>query len=327
MIMRCRERLRLTLVFGALLSTADQGNAQPKDAIQMSDTITVRMQSAGPHLYGGPVPVTTVVQNAGPDAASVLLPYPNPNNLSFRCASRDWAQTKPVQEDPIERTAPLVVPPGGTVTRTYFLNRYLRFLRPGTAECSYSLRMLVTRKGAQQSANHETFAGTFTVQLDPASDDQLRAEMARYAARLDNPDRQTKAEAAEALAFLDTPLVVPFLMRMLRIDNLEAIGIHALGRHPSEESFRAIAAMLGHPDSAVVSAALEEIDRHQIQIPRRDIQKLLASENPAIVWAALGWLANHPSREDLPLLAPMLNSPNVPLRERAHAYRQLLAGQ
>jgi len=290
----------------------------------MRDVIEITTQSTGPHLHGGPVPVPIVVENLGSAPVSILLPYPNPNDLTFRCTPADLARAKLVEQDPIERIAPLDIPSYRSETRMYYLNRYFEFIRPGRAECSYQLNTSISVEGTPAAYQHETFTGTFTIQLERASDEQVRTELSDYAMMLDNPNRQKRAEAAEALAFLDTPLVIPFLMRMLEIDDLEVIGIHALGRHPSLESYRAITGLLGHPDSAIIAAVLKEVDRNQIPLPRRDAQKLLSSANPNIQWLALGWLIGHPSREDLPLLSQALTSQNTAVRDRARAYEQLL---
>jgi len=74
----------------------------------------------------------------------------------------------------------------------------------------------------------------------------------------------------------------------------------------------------------VVAAALAEMNRSQIQVPRRKIQELLSSENANTRWLALEWLAARPDRGDLPLIAPVLHDQNVNIRERATAYADVL---
>jgi hypothetical protein len=78
--------------------------------------------------------------------------------------------------------------------------------------------------------------------------------------------------------------------------------------------------MLAHRDSGVVQAALGEIDRLKVPLPRRRIQELLAADNPNIRWLALGWLAARPAVEDHPLVLPLLHDENTIVRERAKVY-------
>lgn len=286
----------------------------------MSDKIVVELHSQEQRLVQGPVPVLAMLTNVSPTTIHVLLPYPNPSNLGFRSLTQYFGAAKAVEQDPIERTAPIMIEPGKTHKATYYLNRYFSFPRAGNGEFEYRLRMRVTHDGVNPTSKTEMFGGTFGVQLIAGSENQLRGALALYSGQLRSLNRQEKMEAAEALAFVDTPLVVPYLLPMLQIDNLEVIGIHALARHPGSQSELAIKSMLGNPESAVVGTALEEIDRLKIGVTRKEVQQLLDSQNTNIQWLALGWLEARPSREDLPLLSRLLKSENSLVREKAKAY-------
>ncbi len=309
-------RLGTALVVCLSLSKADLGMAQNKESTQMSGTIAVTVQSPQSHLLGGAVPVLTTIVNHTPGPITVLLPYPNPNNFRFGCSQRSFAEPKPVHYDPDERTVPTDIQSGGSHQVTYYLNRYFKFIKPGSAEFTYELDLPVMNGGQQSTFTSKIFTGTFHVKQVSASDEQLRREFDAYARQLQSSDRQKKMEAAEALAFVDVPTIVPYLLPMLRIDNLEVIGIHALARHPSPESKRAIASMLAHSSSAVVAAALEEVDRLGIPIQRQEVQKLLLSEK-----------ARRPSREDLPLLSRVISTGSEAVKNRARAYQQVLNAQ
>jgi hypothetical protein len=286
----------------------------------MTQPITVELQSPPPHLFQEPVPVFITLTNLRPEPVSVLLPYPNPNNLGFQCLTEHFAAAKTVEEDAIERTAPITIEPGQNYRATYYLNRYFTFLKEGSGDFEYQLRMLVTCGKPEPASKTETFRGTFSVQLTSASEDQLRDALAAYASQLRSLNRQEKMEGAEALAFVETPLVVPYLLPMLQIDNLEVIGINALARHPGPQTEEAIKSMLGHPDSAVVGAALEEIDRLKIPVSRRRLQDLLTSKNPNVRWVALKWLEAHPDQGDRPLILRLLNDQNAAVRNLAQRY-------
>jgi hypothetical protein len=308
--------LRFGIVVAAYWAWGPNGLAQQKESAKMSSTISVSIASSPqPVPFGGPVPAVVSLRNSGNEPASVLLPYPNPNHLRFECGVPDFAQPREL-EVVSERVAPTVIPPGGSYSANYFLNRYFRFLKPGEASIRYRLDLVVNNQDA-------TYEGAFTVRLATVSDDELRAHLTEYASGL-RSNRQAKLEAAEALAYLETPRAVPHLLTMLNIDNLEIIAIHSLAQHRSEEVSVAIASMLSHPDSSVVQAALEEIDRLKIPLPRPAIQRLLSSPNANTQWVALGWLEQHPSREDRPLLAAPANSSNAAVRQRALEYSRAL---
>jgi hypothetical protein len=306
---------------GVLFCSVGHPAAKQREIRQMNNTIAVTTASIPPQLLQGPVPVPFTFANTSQERAAISLPYPNPNNLRFTAApAQTDAVPKTVEIDPIERTVPTVLEPGASHSVTYFLNRYFRFARAGNVRIGYELKALVTRGSNPGVSRIETFTGALEVPLVPASDDQLRAVFASYAEQLRSPNRQTKLEKAEALAFIDSPLVIPYLLPMLGIDNLEVIGIHALGRHPSAEATRDIPGALGHPDSGVVAAALEEIDRLQIPFPRARIQTLLGSQNPNIRLLALERLSAHPDQSDLPFVGRMSQDDNPRVRETAAAY-------
>lgn len=307
---------------------AQPQNKKPEEEVKpMSKIVAVRVETQ-PQLLGGPVAAVVTVTNHGPRTASILLPYPNPNDLSFSCTSSEIALPKTIERDPIDRAAPIQVQAGGEYTATYYLNRYFSFVKVGRVDCAYELKMLVANVGEPAPPRKEVFNGKFEITLVLGSSDQLRGEFSKFAKQLQDLKRSLRIQAAEALAFVDSPLVVPYQLPMLKTNNLEVVGIHALARHPSPESEQAIISMLSHPESAVVGAALEEIDRLKIAISRHEVQRLLGSSNPGVQWEALGWLAARPSREDLPFLQPLAESANVSVRERASAYsKQLQAGR
>jgi hypothetical protein len=287
--------------------------------------VTVR-GSEKPKLFQGPVEAIVTVKNVSTHPVEILLPYPNPNHLGFACKSQGYAKPKQVEHEEIERTAPIRIDPGSSYTAVYYLNRYLTFLKAGQVRVSYRLGLPVTRQPGTPEAVQEdaVFEGEFAVQLIEGSEQALRGELASYAAQLESRNRQEKMQAAEALAFLDTPLCVECVARMLAIDNLEVIGIRSLGRFPSPKTAELITGMLAHPDSTVVGTALHEIDQRRISLPRQKVQELLISSNPNVRWLAVNWLAAHPDPRDLPLLAPVLRDENPSVRERAAAYAEAL---
>lgn len=292
----------------------------------MASSISVSVASLErPSILYGPVPVVVTVRNLFSSSVQILLPYPNPNNLRFDCTTQGFTTQKVVAREEIERSVPISLDPGSSYTATYYFNRYFTFQKAGEGKISYRLSILVTSPGGtNQSHENTVFTGEFTVKLVESSEDNLRIELAKHAQNLRSSDRQVKTEAAEALAFLDTPLSVDYIAPMLSIDNLETIGIRALGRHPSPKTADLIVGMLSHRDSAVVAAALDEINRLKISIPRRTIQELLAAENPNTRWLALEWLAARPDNGDLSIILPLLNDENPVVRERANVYVKAL---
>jgi len=299
---------------------------QKSDPI-LSNLISVTVSGSGrPELIQGPVAAIVKINNLSTQPVEILLPYPNPNNLSFTGSGAEFAKRKAVAREEIERSVPIVIEPGRTHTAVYYLNRYLQFLKPGEMRISYQLTIGVTSGAGTDNKVHKepVFEGEFGIRLVPGTDQELEDLLAVYASRLDSRDRQEKMQAAEALAFLDSPVSVDFVARMLEIDNLEVIGIRALGRFPSPKTHGLIVKMFSHADSAVVAAALMETSERKIPVPRQRIQELLTSNNPNTRWVALDWLARRPDKGDLPRIAPLLKDNNAAVRDLAKEYSDRL---
>jgi hypothetical protein len=293
----------------------------------MNDVISVSFESPmEPALLHGPVKATITVKNLTRQPVEVLLPYPNPNNLAFECKTPGLARSKPVEFEEIGRVIPTAIAAKGSISATYYLNRYLAFLKPGVATVAYRVRILVSVEPRTDRAvdTEMVFEGDFELRLVQASEADLRSHLAMYAARLRSTNRQAKMEAAEALAFLDTPLCVEYLVPMLSIDNLEVIGIRALARFPSPETETLIVGMLSHKDSRVVSAALDTISAQRIQLPRQQVQSLLVSDNANIRLLGLEWLATRPDQTDRQSVSALLSDPNSAVREKAITYIEKL---
>lgn len=286
--------------------------------------VTIEVSTpAGPVIRRGPIPAVVVVHNRSARPIEILLPYPNPNNLRFESAS---ATPRPVAFIANERTFAIPIAPGERYTSTYYVNRYLRFDADGPVRVKYHLRVSTTVNPREPDAAHEDVvsSGELGIQLVQGTDEALKEALSNQAVGLRSQDRRVQAEAAEAFAFLETPLAIEYQARMLGIENLEATGIEALGRSPSPQAHQLIVGMLSHPSSGVVAVALREIDRLKMALPREKVWPLLSSQNPSVRFTAVDWMAGHPDPRDREPVTPLLADPNTGVRERAKAYLEAL---
>lgn len=294
----------------------------------MTSTLQVSISATQSVPLGAPVPAQLTLVNTGTTPVAVLLPYPNPNNLRIACLTPDVATPKTVEPQEIERAAPLTIAPGQRLDQTHYLNRYCAFKQAGRARFAYALSATAgPAPGGWKTpttAGQVRFQGEFEVTLTEPSGTSLTDALDHYRRQLQQPERQRRIEAAEALAFLDTPASVPYIASLLEVENLEITGIEALGRHPMPDSARAIARMLGHRESGVVEAALATLDRMGVPPARAQVQALLRAENDHIRWVALDWLSRRPDKQDLPLLSVVVRDANEAVRTSAQRYAQAL---
>ena len=287
---------------------------------QMSDIITVNI-SASERSFPteGIVPVVFEIKNEMPYEISVLLPYPNPNNLQFSSAH---LKIKELKREIVERSAPVYIAAGDAYRVTYFLNRYFFLNREGTFEIGYKLNTTIVSPDMAADGYH--FEGNYTIHLHKASSDELKKQYAFYSEQLTSPDQQTRMEAGEALSFLDTSLCIEYVIPMLSVDNLEISGIEALSRFKTAKAEAAILKMLSHTSSAVVSAAIRTLELMQAVIERQYFLQMLSSANASIRHIGLEYLSKEPDKNDLPFVETLCNDLNAVVAAKAQTYCSVL---
>src|SRR5580658_9595530 len=124
---------------------------ETKGAALMSKTISVSVSSPEEQvLLHGPIPAVVTVANNSSNAVSILLPYPNPNNLKLEGRPQSSLVQKPIEYLENDRSVAIRINPGEGYTLRYFLNRYFKIIRPGTITISYRLIIPLSVLGAGQ---------------------------------------------------------------------------------------------------------------------------------------------------------------------------------
>ncbi len=288
-------------------------------ATEMDEIVKINLIGRGTsHILNEPVPAILTVVNTGTVPIELLLPYPNPNNLIFKCLG-DVVLTKPLEQNQPERTVPLHLEPGEEVQKIYYLNRYLSFASAGRYLVSYFLELPITIQ-MDSGEKHEVLLknGSFDISIEGDFEEKLQKILDQYSIILGHPDPEKRNEAAEALFFLDTPLVIPYLRKMLAISGMEQQSILALGRHAaSKEIIESLSNVLDHPEAAVVGTALTELDKINADVPRGKVHLLLKSRNASIRLLGINWLAFHHNENDIEFVTPLLEDSNPVVKEKA----------
>lgn len=167
----------------------------------MKDNIKVTFSSSQEkNIIDGIIPVTLTIENNLDQEISILLYYPNPNDLSFECQEvsvkkkeRGWNFS--------ERLAPIKIPTRETYKITYFLGRYFNFLKVGEFKISYNLNLNVI---TQNSQSENIYEGSFPIQIGNGTNEELKKQISYYQINLKSEDRKMKIEAEEALFYLNS---------------------------------------------------------------------------------------------------------------------------
>jgi hypothetical protein len=274
----------------------------------------------GKNLLNGIIQVTLAIRNNTNQDISVLLPYPNPNGFSFDSQS-SILKKKFAESELIERTVPLKISSGKTYEADYFLNRYFYFINEGQAKISYVLYTTVEKDFEPTPV---VYNGNFSIELQNASEEELRKQFLYYSNNLKSDNRKIRMEATEALSFVDNPLCIDYIHPMLSIENLEIAGINALCRFNTEQVQKLILEMLSHKESGVVSAAIVALQTLNVPIPRIKFIDMLSSQNASIRLIGLENLELNPDIHDKIHIYPLLKDFNPIIVEKAKKYYSLL---
>lgn len=175
---------------------ASQNNMTMNNNINVSIT-----PDHGINLLNGVVSSTLMVTNNSNQDISILLFYPNPNDLSFTCKS-SLVKTKDRQWNDSERSVPIKISSGKSYQVKYFLNRYFTFLGEGEVNINYTLDLFVAIHGG--SPKSTAYNGMFTVKIKKGSKDELEEQFLNFQTNLKSENKELKMEAEEALLYLDT---------------------------------------------------------------------------------------------------------------------------
>jgi len=273
-------------------------------------------------LLGGIIPVSLIIKNKTNHHLSVILPYPNPGELSFD--SKSPLLIKKSNEQKLDEiTVSTEISPGDKYEAIFFLNRYFSFKEKGKADISYKL--YITMKLGNSIPVNEYYEGTFPILLMDASDEELTRQFAYYSNNLNSNNRKIKMEAAEALSFIDNPLCIDYITPMLSIENLEIIGINVLSRFNIEKVRKLIYGMLSYNDCEVVSTAIIALDSMKVHIPRIKFLDMLSSKDAGIRFIGLENLKLAPDINDKNYITPLFHDLDPIVAKKAKEYYQLIS--
>lgn len=175
-----------------------------QNSIKMNNNTAINVsmtQGHGKNLLNGVVSSILTITNNSSQNISILLFYPNPNDLYFKSQS-SLVKMKDRQWNDSERSIPIKIPSGKSYQVTYFLNRYFNFLEEGEVNINYTLDLFVaTDDGSPKST---AYNGMFNIKINKGSKEEIGEQLLNYQANLKSENLKIKMEAKEALLYLST---------------------------------------------------------------------------------------------------------------------------
>ena len=173
---------------------------------------------------------------------------------------------------------------------TVYLQRYALQPEPGTYRLPYSLDLPYRVEQPIGKGGELQARGELQFRIDPATPDELRPILARYASRLKSDEFWARRVAIEALSVVQDPLVVPHLVQMLRLGYAD-YGLAALAQFPRDEEARsAVVASLDSERPSVVVQALGTLKGWRYTLKPEELRALLGRGDAQVREAALDYI-------------------------------------
>ena len=179
-------------------------------------------------VVGEPIPISIVIHNPTGREAVTNLDVPSlkfeklTNHLEFKLEKTTLKLRSEFQGAAffvIYSIPRVAIPPNGTLRVTIFLQRYLDQPQPGKYRVPYSFDHWFTLVDAKQKSvdiNLKT-NGVLVFSVDPEDKKKLGATFEKYTkAYIDKrTSDEQKITLAEALSVIDSPVVIPYLARII----------------------------------------------------------------------------------------------------------------
>jgi hypothetical protein len=161
-------------------------------------------------------------------------------------------ETRKLSSEGFGGAGAFVLAPGGTFKKTLVLNEWYNFPEPGT------YRITMTLVDGSSAAGTDRASTNFSVQIGQRNPARLRDIATGLADKaIIGATYAERREPANALSFIDDPVAVDSLVRVLHRGSLvEHFAVNGLGRIGTPKAIAAlVAAAHNHPDEDVRAAA------------------------------------------------------------------------
>jgi hypothetical protein len=228
--------------------------------------------------------------------------------------------------------APTIIGAGESYVATFYLNRHVSFLSPGTYDVSCLLSLTTWTvpehaTDAPRDPRKAEHSSLLRIVVNDKDEGRVRARIDELEKELGSDDATRRTEAAEAILFLDNPQTVPALKKVLALRNHEVDAVRALGRIGTQQALDLIRSVLSPKSEAhVVAAALEALALRGC-VPRDKIESLLNSDNARLRFVVVTYLERFGNREDASMLRGVLADGDPQVAQAARKCYEALIGE
>jgi hypothetical protein len=267
------------------------------------------------YLKDEPIRLVLEYVNRGSTECQVLVEEPSfYGGLQFKDPSNKLAKRQEVSGGGIDLTK--VITPGEKWSILIFLQTY--FASPPVGTYAIQFEMTVHCKDGQSTPS----SGNFSFQVSPSEPQQIRDIIAIYDRDLSGPERHN---AVEALASMDTPLVIPELEKLIAIGDARA-GFNALAKFKdSAEAQTSVRDFLSSKDSHNQAAALDVLSQWRLSLDDSQLMELAQLPDRSVKLAIIRYVSAVGQSGYRPVIERFVNDQDQYVSQQARGVAKSLA--
>jgi hypothetical protein len=234
-------------------------------------TVTATLVPSAPSYFAGePIGLDLTMTNPGPEAVKVEIDYPlfkYRGHMGIKLSAAADADADPFGMGPVleqtdGKTLPMPLNAGESRSDRIYLQRYMHWLAPGTHRILYSVHIAYTLELGRPSDQTVLGRGMFEVVVLPSGETELAGALEKLAA------------STEAMCVADSPLAIPYLVKIGKTAPEEALRCLSKFRgNPSAEEF--VLQQVRHGRESSVAWALEVLGGWHFAIAATDFEQIM----------------------------------------------------
>lgn len=289
--------------------------------------ITVTMAPAAEAFFvGGPVAIAIEIMNGSKSASTTHTGALGPPTFDVSMIAPRGVEIharKRSTQNSLPRTP---IPPGGKFRAVVLLNNLLPFRNPGryevTLSCAIGTYTTPPVPGTPESLEVIKCSQKLTLLVRTMSEEAITAYLEKETAKVSGDDPSSLEVPIATLCCVDSPLVVPYLVKLSGMPYAQGSAVIALTRFGSAEATSALRAVLTSKDDSVVVAALDELESRGIPATDVELGALLTSDRSSIRFVTLQHVISRKRTISQPTLSKLLQDSNREVAKLVHQYME-----
>ena len=171
--------------------------------------------------FKGPVPVNITIKNNNNKTIYLFLNYRGFDyHIELKSKNTESVSVRKKYFYPSIEESPVPIEKESSYNFVIYLNKLVEFKKPGEANIEYDIDFALSGDqnaypGAEEFIKKQ---GTLKIVTKVVDDKTLDLNLSEIAKGIESSDMQKQSEASQALCYLETPLAIKYIVKLLNTD-------------------------------------------------------------------------------------------------------------